>query len=112
MAVVMVWSLARHRLMAEGTDMIDKSGIVVLDIRRETSGLFIATSSQLDGVYLAHRNLDAILDDVPQVVKLWFKSNKNADVEVFCGPLTQYDGSAAVPMIPIPAEIAASALRG
>jgi len=92
--------------------MFDKSNIVVLRIALGKSGLYTATSPQLDGVFLAHRNLNAIFEDMPNVIKLWFKSHRDIDVEVFQGPVNREDGHVSMSMIPIPAKIAAEALRG
>ncbi|MBR0874476.1 hypothetical protein JQ633_29255 [Bradyrhizobium tropiciagri] len=85
-------------------------GIVVLQVIEDNDGLYTATSRQLAGVCVSHRDLNKILSDVPNIMRLWFKRNKGMDIEVFQGPVTQHDHTRTIPMIPVPAEIAARAL--
>jgi hypothetical protein len=89
---------------------MDKYGIVVLKVVQDRDGLYTATSPQLSGVFVAHRDLDKILDDVPNIMRLWFKRNKGTDIEVFKGPVHHSDGTQMISMVPVPAEIAAQAL--
>lgn len=89
---------------------MDKFGIVVLEVTQDRDGLYTATSPQLKGVFVAHRELDKIVDDVPNIVRLWFKRHKDMDIEIFKGPTHHSDGTQMISMVPVPAEIAAKAL--
>jgi len=91
--------------------MNDKYGIVVLEIRQSADGLYTATSSDLEGVFIAHREFDKIVEDVPEVMRMWFKRNKNMDIEVFLRPPHRTDGTHTISAVPVPAEIAAQALQ-
>jgi hypothetical protein len=100
----------RHPLNGEASDMNEQCEIIVFKVRRESDGLFTATSPQLSGVFVAHRDLDRIIEDMPNIVRLWFKRHKNAIVEVFQGPSQHYDDSSSYSSMTVPAEIAAQAL--
>jgi hypothetical protein len=91
--------------------MADKYEIIRFDVRRDNDGFYTAVSPDLDGVFMAHPDLDQILDDMPNLVKLWFRSNRNMAVEVFQGPLPVRDHEFSFQAISIPAEIAAQALQ-
>jgi len=91
-------------------EKMDKYGIVVLEVIQDRDGLYTATSPQLTGVFVAHRDLDKILDDVPNIMRLWFKRHKGEDIEVFKGPTQHSDGNQRISMVPVPVEIAAQAL--
>jgi 2-keto-3-deoxy-galactonokinase len=84
--------------------------IITIDVERSATGLFTATSADLDGVFVAHRDLQAIVRDIPNIVQRWFKKRRNQDVTVFNGPITARDGGVRIPTIPVPAEIAAKAV--
>lgn len=84
--------------------------VVLIKLRREADGLFTATSPDLAGVCIVHRDRDRIIDDMPNVVRLWFKRNKGIDVEPFWGPRQGTDDTSAFPMAMIPAEVAAQAM--
>ena len=90
--------------------MQDQHGIVVLKVILDKDGLYTATSPQLAGVCVSHRDLGAIFEDVPNIMRLWFKRNRGIDIEVFQGPVIQDDHSHTVLMNTVPAEIAAQAL--
>jgi hypothetical protein len=91
-------------------NMQDQHGIVVLKVIQDRDGLYTATSPQLAGVCVSHRDLDAILEDVPNIMRLWFKRNRGVDIEVFTGRMVQSDHTHTVLMNTVPAEIAAQAL--
>lgn len=55
---------------------------VVVDVHRSASGMFCATSIDFDGVYMAHRDLKKLIEDLPDVVKQWFKLHRQQDVTV------------------------------
>lgn len=65
--------------------MVEHEDIRVIRIRidRHQRGLFMATSPDISGLYLAHRDLNAILADIPNIVRLWFRRRYNLDVRVF-----------------------------
>jgi hypothetical protein len=87
--------------------------IITVNVRRSQSGLFTATSDALDGVYMAHRNPEAIVADLPAVVTRWFKANKGVDVKVFmpAHDAVQDDSTGfSIPTIPVPVEVAAQSL--
>lgn len=84
--------------------------IISVRIEESRTGLFTATSDALPGVYVAHRDLQKIVDDLPEVITRWFKLHRKQDVTVFKGPLLRRDHSFAVSAIPVPAEIAAQAI--
>jgi hypothetical protein len=76
-------------------------------VRQSETGLYTATSDALEGVFVAHRDLQAIVDDMPGIIRQWFKTRRNEDVTVFNGPITPLDGGVSIPAIPVLAEIAA-----
>jgi hypothetical protein len=90
--------------------MKDEHDIIVVTVTRHEDGLFTAQSADLAGVYMAHREIEKILEDIPNVIRLWFRRHRHMEVEVFQGPLQKTDDSIAIPALPIPAEIAARAL--
>lgn len=90
--------------------MQDPHGIVVLKVVQDKEGLYTATSPQLAGVCVSHRDLETIMDDVPNIMRLWFKRNRGIEIEVFRGPVRQGDHSHTILMNTVPAEIAAQAL--
>lgn len=83
---------------------------VRFEVSKSHDGLYTATSPELSGVFIAHRELSKIVDDLPNIIKLWFKTNRDQIVEVFQGPIREHDDSLSVQAIPVPAEIAAQAL--
>lgn len=90
--------------------MTGEIGIIAIKVQRSATGLFTATSDDLEGVYIAHRELDKIVEDLPAVVERWFKTRRKEDVTVFKGPVTPWDGGEKILAIPVPAQIAAKAL--
>ena len=90
--------------------MNDQCKVVVFEVRQDADGLYTATSPHLAGVFVAHRDLNKIVEDMPNIVQLWFKSHQNLDVEVATMPPRSYEGGTSYPIVPVPAEIAAQAL--
>lgn len=90
--------------------------IIRVKLERSDSGLFFATSPDLSGVCVSHRDIHAIHDDIPNIIKLWFKTHKNIDVQVFNEPLpdswAQEVDSFEWKTIALPAEVAAAAMAG
>jgi hypothetical protein len=84
--------------------------IVVFQLRREADGLYTATSPSLAGVCVVHRDKEKILEDMPNIVRLWYKRNRNQDVAVFTGPEREDDDILSILASTIPAEIAAQHL--
>lgn len=80
---------------------------IKVEIRRDDDGLFMATSPTLTGVFVAHRDSDKIVEDMPNIIRLWFKRNRNEVVEVFQGPAKQAGDTIIVQALPIRPEIAA-----
>ena len=56
---------------------------VVVKIRREADGLFVATSPELAGVCVVSADLEAIIEDLPAIVRLWYRSHHGIDIEPF-----------------------------
>jgi len=90
--------------------MAGEHGIIAIKVERSATGLFTATSDDLEGVYVAHRDLDKIIEDMPAIVEQWFKVRRKEDMTVFRGPVTPWDGGVKIPAIPVPAQIAAKAI--
>jgi hypothetical protein len=61
--------------------------IIRVELERDNDGLYVATSPDLAGVCIAHRDVWAIHDDFPTIVALWFKTQRGQEVDVFNGPL-------------------------
>jgi hypothetical protein len=97
------------RTDGKGSDM-SQYEIVVFEVRRDADGLYTATSPDLTGVCVAHRDFDKIVNDMPDITRLWFKRNKGIDISVYQGPTETSDNTVKIPVIPVPAEIAAQAL--
>jgi len=55
--------------------------MIVFKVHRENDGLYTATSRQLSGVFVSHRELERIVEDIPKIVQLWFKRHRNTAVE-------------------------------
>jgi hypothetical protein len=83
--------------------------IVIFHVTHE-GDLYTATSPQLAGVCVVHRDRDRIIEDMPNIVRLWYRRNRGLEVEPFSGTLRDIDGMSAVPMFTLPAAIAAQAL--
>jgi hypothetical protein len=81
--------------------------LIRIRIERSADGLYCATSPDLTGICLTHRNIAAIYDDMPNVIRLWYKSNRGADVEVMQAPLPAENDGFDWKSVAIPAEIAA-----
>jgi hypothetical protein len=84
--------------------------VIVFKVHREADGLYTATSPQLAGVFVSHRDLDKIVEDMPNVIQLWFKRHKNVAVEVLTGRPCKVDDTISYLVGTVPAEIAAQAL--
>lgn len=56
--------------------------IIRVQIQQNGHGYFIATSKDLPGLYMAHRNLQSILDDVPAVLELIYKFQFKQKIKV------------------------------
>lgn len=63
--------------------------VIRVELERDQAGLYVATSPDLKGVCIAHRNVWAIHDDFPSIVALWFRENLGREVDVFNGPLPE-----------------------
>lgn len=87
--------------------MAETHGIIAVEVRRSATGLFTATSEALAGVYIAHREIAAIIADMPKIIEHWFKIHRKQDIVVFTGPLVRSDDTTSIQVIPVPAEIAA-----
>lgn len=85
--------------------------IVIFNLKREDDGLYTATSPQLAGVCVVHRDRDRIVEDMPNIVRLWYRRHREMDVEVFWGQETEFNNSFSIPTVAIPAQIAARAMR-
>jgi hypothetical protein len=85
--------------------------VIVFRVHRETDGLYTATSPQLTGVFVSHRNLDSIVEDMPNIIRRWFRRHRNIEVEVLMGRTTQADDTTSYLIGTVPAEIADQALR-
>lgn len=90
--------------------MSEKAGYIAVRIAQSSSGLFTATSNDLPGVFVAHRDIDKIADDMPAIIQRWFKHHRGLDVTVLSGPLQKFDDSFGMLANCVPAEIAAQAL--
>jgi hypothetical protein len=86
--------------------------IIVFNVRRDADGLYTATSPHLSGVCVVHRNKDRIIEDMPNIVRVWYRRHRGIEVEAFVGPSKDFDDVSAFPMFAVPAEIAAQALAG
>ncbi len=84
--------------------------VVVIKIRHDEKGLYTATSPDLAGVCIVHRDKDRIIEDIPNIVRLWYRRNRGIEVESFWGATRDLDGTSAIPMFTVRAEIAAQAL--
>jgi hypothetical protein len=84
--------------------------IVVVDLRQEADGLYTATSRHMAGVCVVHRDRSAIIDDLQDIVRHWYKRNRGVDVEVFWGEERKSDGTVSLPAMTVPVEVAAQAL--
>ena len=85
--------------------------VIVFHVRRDQDGLYTATSPDLAGVCVVHRDRELIIDDMPNIVRLWYKRHRGIEVEPFWGTRRDTDDTFAVPMFTLRAEIAAQALN-
>ena len=84
--------------------------IISIAVRQSESGLLTATSDVLDGIYVVHRDISKIVEDLPRVIQRWFKIHRKIDVKVFTSSIEKLDDSFTIPTISVPVEIAAQAL--
>jgi hypothetical protein len=86
--------------------------IVRISIEQTDSGLFKATSEDLPGLLVTHRDIAAIRTDLPSIIKLVFQRRHNLDVEVREAMSQKCVGAGAPRLVPdwvaIPAHIAAA----
>lgn len=68
--------------------MADSHGIIAVEVRQSASGLFTATSDALEGVYVAHRDLNQIIQDMPNIIEHWFQVHRSQEVVVFTAGLS------------------------
>ena len=85
--------------------------VIVFRVHREADGLYTATSPQLAGVFVSHHDPDRIVEDMPNIIQLWFRRHKNMDVEVLIGRNSQVNDTTSYLVGTVPAEIAEQALR-
>lgn len=90
--------------------MSENYEVVVIKVRRDRDGLYMATSEDLAGVCIVHASKDRIIEDIPNVVRLWYRRHKGVEVEPFWGKTQDRDDTSSVPLFMVPAEIAAQAL--
>jgi len=90
--------------------MSAKFEIIEIEVRRSDSGLLTATSDVLDGIYVAHRDINKIVQDMPRIIQRWFKIHQNIDVKVFVSSVEKLDDNFMIPTISVPVEIAAQSL--
>jgi hypothetical protein len=90
--------------------MTQEDEIIVVKISRDDAGLYHASSAQLAGVFVSHRELDKIVDDMPEVIRQWYWRHRHMDVEVFQAKPHQTDREYAIAAMAIPAKIAAEAI--
>ena len=93
-----------------GSNMMENFEVVVIKVRRDQDGLSTATSPDLAGVCVVHEHKDRIVEDLPDIVRLWYKRHRGIDVEPFLGKSRDYDDTSSFPMFTVRAEIAAQAL--
>jgi hypothetical protein len=79
--------------------------VIVFRVHREADGSYSATSPQF-----SHRDLDRIVEDMPNIIQLWFRRHKNVAVEVLTGRASTIDDTTSYLVGTVPAEIAAKAL--
>lgn len=88
------------------------SQVVVITIEiLEDDGLYIVTSPQFPEINVAHPRLDAIFDDLPQIIKAVCKDRYGEDMLVVPARSTE-ERSIKHPWVAIPAHIAAAATAG
>jgi len=56
---------------------------IIIEYKKDGGGVFVATSRDVPGLLLAHRNREAVIGDIPAAIKLLFKLNRGEDVNVF-----------------------------
>lgn len=56
--------------------------IVRIQLEKDESGLIFATSGDLPGLFLAHRDLSAMKTDIPNVIRLLYQRRYNVSVEI------------------------------
>jgi hypothetical protein len=89
----------------------DDITIVRVHVERNCTGLFMATSPDISGIYVAHRDLNAIYADMPNVIRLWFKRVEGRDVRVFQEGAPELGAESAWNAMAMPVEIADACLR-
>ena len=84
--------------------------VILIKLRRDSDGLYTATSPDLAGVCVVHPSREAIIEDMPNIVRLWYRRHRGIEVEPFWGKARDMDGDSNFPIFTIPAEIAAQQL--
>jgi len=85
--------------------------IVRVRVERNGTGLYMATSPDISGIYVAHRDLNAIYADMPNVIRLWFKRAEGRDVRVFQEGAPGLGAAPAWNAMAMPVAIADACLR-
>jgi len=62
------------------------------------------------GVCVVHRDRDRIVEDMPNIVRLWYRRNRGIEVEVFSGAPRQEDDTYSIPAMAMPSAVAAQQL--
>ena len=88
--------------------------IVRIDLAQTDSGLFVATSKDVPGLFVTHRDVAAIRSDMPTVIRAMYRRLYGLDVTVVEARHGADRGSpSAMPdWVALPAHIAADAMRG
>jgi hypothetical protein len=89
----------------------DDIGVVRIRVQKSRRGLFMATSPDISGLYVAHRDLNAIFADMPNVIRAWFKRTRGMDVRVFQEQIEHDHGAFNITALTMPAHIAAACVR-
>ena len=70
------------RFAGEDKIMLDYAEMVSVKIKKGHDGFFVATSKEMPGLVLAHKDIQFVLQDIPLAIIALYKANYGIDAEV------------------------------
>jgi hypothetical protein len=84
----------------------DDIGTIRVFVLRNRRGLFVATSPDIVGLNVTHRDVNAILADMPNIIRVWLKRTRGLDVRVFQETVEDSTESFNITALTMPAAVA------
>ena len=69
-------------MQIRGTDPVPYADIIRVNIEHSGDGLYVATSHDLPGFFIAHPDLNEVQEDIPNVIRVLIRRRTKQDVLV------------------------------